>query len=340
MRKSQITQDNQIIELMRVPETKHDLDWLKESLQAAIKLEFATLPPYLAALWSIQDDMHPVARSIRKHIAEEEMLHMALACNLLTAVGGKPALNTPEAVPTYPSPLPGGVNPDLVVPLCALSLKSLQIFLEIEYPEFGPIATVRAETFSTIGAFYTAIQNAFETLKPRLTEERQMEGPFGLSKIRSLNDVYLAIEIIKRQGEGSKASPEDTGPDDLAHYYRFAEIYHGKKLRKNEASGKWEFDGDPVPFPSVWSMAEIPIGGYQQQDVSAEVWQLLEQFDQRFTTMTNQLQAAWENGDSTSLGASIGTMFQLKETAKRLMQIPIPSGSGNYGPCFRLVQMS
>ncbi len=62
-----MTENNKIFELMRVPESEHDLDWLKESLQAAIKLEFATLPPYLAALWSIKQDSDPVAMSIRRH---------------------------------------------------------------------------------------------------------------------------------------------------------------------------------------------------------------------------------------------------------------------------------
>jgi hypothetical protein len=36
-------QDRKIVELMRVPAASHDLGWLKESLQAAIKLEIASL---------------------------------------------------------------------------------------------------------------------------------------------------------------------------------------------------------------------------------------------------------------------------------------------------------
>jgi hypothetical protein len=56
-------------------------------LQGAVSLEFSTLPPYLSALWSVKDDLSPVAKSIRE-IAQEEMLHMALACNMLSAIGG------------------------------------------------------------------------------------------------------------------------------------------------------------------------------------------------------------------------------------------------------------
>lgn len=58
---------------LKKPEPLHrlpadPLGWLKKSLQAAVSLEFATIPPYLCALWSIKDDRHDVARSIREII--------------------------------------------------------------------------------------------------------------------------------------------------------------------------------------------------------------------------------------------------------------------------------
>ena len=273
---------------MDVPVNQHDLDWLKNSLQAAIKLEFATLPPYLCAKWSVKSRLDPVRRSIRV-IVLEEMLHMALACNMLAAIGGMPEISTIQALPVYPGPLPGGVHPGLIVSLRGLSTEAAKVFMEVEFPEHDPVVTLAAEEFPTIGAFYTAIQTAFEILQPALSQDRQLEGPLGLSKIRSLDDIGEAIEIIKRQGEGSKASPEDTGPDDLAHYYRFGEIFHGRKLRKDQTTGTWNFDGDPVVIKDVRPMAEVPAGGYLQADVSPEVWQLLEEFDQNLTVMLNQL---------------------------------------------------
>jgi hypothetical protein len=54
-----------IVELMKVPAAQHDLYWVKESLQAAIQLEFTTIPPYLCAPWSVKDDKDLVAGSIR-----------------------------------------------------------------------------------------------------------------------------------------------------------------------------------------------------------------------------------------------------------------------------------
>ena len=205
-------QDMRIVELMRAP--LHDLPWLKQALQAAIKLEFATLPPYLCARWSVKSGNDPVARSIRA-IVMEEMFHMGLACNLLTAIGGAPVLNTPAEVPEYPGPLPGGVHPGLEVGLEGLSVSSAAVFMTIEYPQGGPIALRHIEEYPTIGDFYDAIEAAFVDLNPPLTLDGQLEGPLGLTKILAIRDVLQAIAIIKRQGEGSALSPEDTGPDDL-----------------------------------------------------------------------------------------------------------------------------
>ena len=82
----------------------------------------------------------------------------------------------------------------------------------------------------------------------------------------------------------------------------------------------------------------LPLGGYRREDVSDQVWQMLQQVDQSFTDMTFQLQSAWKNGDQSKLFDAVGTMYQLKIPSKLLMQTPIPSGGGNYGPCFRLVK--
>ena len=164
-----------------------------------------------------------------------------------------------------------------------------------------------------------------------------MNGPLGLSKITSLEEIREAINLIKKQGEGSDSLPEDTGPADLAHYYRFGEIYHEKKLRKNSKTGRWEYEGDDVPLPDAWAMAKTPPGGYLEDQVSGEVWQLLRQFDEIFTNMMSQLQDAWENGNRQALFQSIPTMLSLRSPAVKLMKISIPSGGGNYGPCFRLI---
>src|SRR5262245_27302741 len=109
---------------------------LKRSLSAAIQLEFATIPPYLTAWWSVRDDSDTAAVTI-KEIAVEEMLHLGLACNMLVGVGEKPGLHPPGMVPPYPGPLPGKVNPGLTIALRRLTPSQLKVFMDIEYPAEG-----------------------------------------------------------------------------------------------------------------------------------------------------------------------------------------------------------
>ncbi len=84
--------------------------------------------PYLTALWSIKCELDPVTKSIRE-IVQEEMLHVALACNMLASLGEEPQIAT--TVPQYPSALPGGVHEGLVVLLMGLTKESLANFLWI-----------------------------------------------------------------------------------------------------------------------------------------------------------------------------------------------------------------
>lgn len=333
--------NQRIFDLMDVRQEAHDLPWLKRSLQAAIEVEFFTIPPYLAALWSIKNTAHPVYESIKEIVIKEEMLHFGLMCNLLTALGEVPKINVRANVPTYPHNLPGSINPNLIVELRGLSDEALDKFMALELPENGSLVEEASgamslnEEFSTIGAFYTAILEAFERNLPVLSPSRQIERlPFGLFKITTMEKVREAVAVIKRQGEGANGSPGDSGDEDLAHYYRFGEIRFRKKMKKDALTGEWKFNGDDVEFPEVFPMAVVPPGGYQSGDVPADVRQALETFDHNYTDMLNRLQAAWQGG---SLGGAVAAMFSLEEPAIELMTKEILNGRGNYGPCFRLV---
>jgi rubrerythrin len=207
---------NAIVELMRVPPQNCDLDWLKSSLQAAIELELATIPPYLCAMWSIKDPADPV-RVIIREIVLEEMSHMGTACNMLTAVGGTPVLNAPDVVPTYPGPLPGGVHQGLVVALSGLTKDVVKsTFMEIELPESGPLAFALGMAFPTIGAFYDAILAAFQRIDPAaVTGQRQLDpgfgGPADLTTITSVRDRDRAVhhDVV---GERRGAARPRLGP--------------------------------------------------------------------------------------------------------------------------------
>ncbi|MBU7582484.1 MAG: ferritin-like protein [Nostoc sp. TH1S01] len=187
-----------ISELLLTESANRDIEWLKNSLNAAIELELATLPPYLCAWWSIKDDKAPAAKLIRS-VLMEEMLHMALVANMLTTIGGTPQIST--VLPSYPGNLPGGVRPQLTVYLAGLSKTYLdEVCKQIEYPESGPIAFFAGETYPTIGAFYDAILVAFQELKPEMSGTNQLTddsvGGHKLYAINTLADVETAINEI------------------------------------------------------------------------------------------------------------------------------------------------
>ncbi|WP_165074594.1 ferritin-like domain-containing protein [Paludisphaera rhizosphaerae] len=335
-----MTSANAIVELMKVPPEDHDLAWLKRSLQAAVQLEFATIPPYLTALWSIKDLDGDVAQTILG-IAIDEMRHMGIVCNLLAGLGERPRMAEPDVVPAYPTYLPGGVHPDLWVTLSGLSKTSAELFTHIELPE-NPLALVD-ETFPTIGEFYDAISAAFTRLAPVLSDANQVESAtLDLTKLTQPDEIASAIALIKHQGEGSDDSPDSPDPSTFAHYYLFKEIATGRHLVKDAATGIFSFTGDPVAMPDSYPVAEIPQGGYLKADVTADVWEKLDAFDHKYSDMLRTLESAWSwtPGDpspSARLSAAVRLMRKLEELAVDIVSIPIPNGQGNYGPCFRLV---
>ncbi|MEA2210583.1 MAG: hypothetical protein QOF83_531 [Solirubrobacteraceae bacterium] len=327
-----------IVELLQVPTEDHDLDWLQDSLQWAVDLELATIPTYLSGLWSIKEQSGEVYNLIDS-VIREEMLHMGLACNMVVALGGTPEINAP----TYPGALPGGVRPEITVSLAGLSSDTVQMYMQIEMPE-QPLA-LEAETFPTIGAFYDAISAAFTALQPSLSTTGQLTATIPvpdpdhpeqsgsdisetLDVLSTLTQVQAAIATIKDQGEGTSQSPDapqfDSG--ELAHYYRFGEIFHGQTLV--QIGDGWQFAGDPVPFPDCYPVASVPAGGYPDNPA-------VQQFDQQYAQLLAQLRQAWSGGGTGVLGQAIGTMFELYPAAAKIISQPLPGGSGNYGPDFR-----
>ena len=335
-----------VTELLDVQAPARDLLWLRKSLQTAIEMEFATIPPYLTAYWSIipGDDPDGVADILRS-VVLEEMLHMALLSNLLVAVGGAPRFNRRGIVPAYPCAwLPGsGSGPN--IGLRKLSLAAVDMFMAVENPAHNPAGYVAAthDGRHCIGEFHDAINAVFAILDPALSDTHQLEcSAIGLFAVHSLIDVSRAIRALKKQGEGFANSAESTpGITELPHYYRLAEIFHGRRLKRDTGASTWSFAGDPVRFPEVLPMADVPAGGYGSHNVCEADWSLVEQdviqFNQTFTIMLHHLETAWGRGSPTELNVAMACMFALAGYAVSLMSVPIAGGSGNYGPSFRLV---
>ncbi|MFO1095869.1 MAG: ferritin-like protein [Planctomycetaceae bacterium] len=307
------------------------------ALQRAIELELFTIPLYLTAAWSIEDQEHDAADLIRE-VAVEEMFHMALACNMLSTLGGTPEIATPTAAPRYPGPLPGNVHPELVnlTPQALSKDLLLNVFMKIEEPDWKPVVTALAAGvyYKTIGAFYQAVQDAFDKLSAADFNQRlQLKRDSRLFPIKSAADARRAIDQIRLQGEGTAQTPIKAGQEP-AHYYEFAQLWHEKRVAAK--GGHWIYDpAQPFPMPSdLFPMAPVPDGGYAKS----------RKFDGQYSDLLRALQAAWSAADAATgnqkLQDAINSMYDLADPARTLMQSPIPGGAGNFGPSFQFVPAS
>jgi len=182
-------------DIQRLPDEARvkDIVQLRKLLRRAILVEHTTIPPYLCALYSLQDGSNQESAEVIKSVLVEEMLHWILAANVLNAIGGEPCVNDPRFIPTYPSNLLDLLNTktdsnptsldDLLkidaltasnnaqsdatvdaieVGLLKFSEEAIDVFLEIETP-----VPVGGESSGnpTIGSFYKIIIDGLETLE-------------------------------------------------------------------------------------------------------------------------------------------------------------------------------
>ena len=245
-----------------MPITTHEE--LRKHIELAIKVELTTIPPYLFAMYSIEDQLSEPALLIRSIVAEE-MLHAALASNLLLAVGGRPDFKSTRYIPVFPADLPHHVPP-LTIDLARCSLEMIEdVFMRIEQPEARG-APAQPDEYETLGQFYHALEIGLQELSEsvdlfaKLALDSQMSDPSfynpvrfdaedsgGLMLIDGLESAIEAIEIIIHQGEGlSDDRWADPDHQELTHYYKLERILGGdsqlgtvRPLRPNPTSDSY-----------------------------------------------------------------------------------------------------
>lgn len=325
-----------------------DVDAVRASLQAAIELEHATIPPYLYALYSLQPGINSAAAGIIESVVNEEMLHLTLAANILNAIGGSPALDSPTFIPHYPGPLPGSVENELTVGLapCSLDLVT-HTFMVIEEPEhpldFPAGAATEARTV-TIGQFYRAIRATIIRLgdKGLSRHPHNQIGPDQVKNAVAVTDVATAcqaIDIITGQGEGTARTPLEIIGADYAHYYRFAEIANGHRLIPNPQAGpetppdqRYIYNGDPVPLDSagIFAVPTNPTTATYADGSSAR--RACVTFNYTYTNLLKCLHTIL-NGKPAEFQAALGIMMSLKQQAVDMMTGTTTAGIPT-GPTF------
>ena len=222
-------------------------------LCAAAELEHALMCEYLFAAFTLkrstdeglsEDQVSAVDRwrQTLLMVAKQEMLHLAINCNLVNALGASPHLSRPN-LPQPAKHYPSGVR----LQLLPFGEQALRHFLYLERPEdmdfddaeglaavecAVPVMSEREiaphlQEFATVGHLYRSIEAGFRHLAQKMGEDQlfvvsasgQAGGDlFGWSQLRPItcvDDVVQAIETIVEQGEGPRGDWRE------AHFGRF-----------------------------------------------------------------------------------------------------------------------
>jgi len=228
------------------------------TLGKAAALEQLVMCQYLYAAFSMKDrddegltpEQLEATRRWRRElfdIGAQEMLHLSLVQNLLTAIGAGSALERPS-FPLLPHAYPAGIRMELL----PFDEQSVRHFIYLERPEGLdmadldalaamekaaplPVATEdeigpRLQDFATIGELYRAIEIGFDHLADKLGESRLFIGPpdaqatpthFRFPELRPVTDLasaHAAIDTIVEQGEGARGDWRD------AHFGRLVAL--------------------------------------------------------------------------------------------------------------------
>jgi rubrerythrin len=317
-----------------------DIKSLKQHLRMAIHVEHSTIPLYLYAYYSIKSPISDAAQSIRG-IAMQEMLHLSLASNILTAVGGHPQFDRPNFIPSYPEPLKHH-NPLLMLNLERASNDLIRnVFLNIEHPR-SPQDVPQDDNYTTIAQFYSAIVLGLEYLVKTLGEAAVFTGDPALQLtdgyeggysnatgrlvgVYDLASAKRAVREIIRQGEGTAHSLND-GDGELAHFWLFNQIADGTNPL-----------GEVYPVQTNPKVANLPPGKVQD---------LMQLFNDCYGVLLRLMKAVFvtpnTNADRGWMIASLVPLMYrvLKPLALLLVQSPIPGSSDNAGPSFEFSNTS
>ncbi len=356
--------------------TREDLLYL---LSQAAELEHSLACQYLFTAFSLKDSVDEGITSEQNdkingrngwretinEIAVQEMLHLALVSNLLTAIGGAPYFrraNFPQAK-TYSSI-------GLVFELSPFSAATISRYICFELPNNfqDPVKrerwnqfcqTVRAGEgmmrflalqapllprkfdYKTIGELYGLIRQGFEDIGDKLfigPPDAQASGIFrNMKQVTDVNSAVEVIELIVIQGEGSPADREDS------HFAKFVDIYEDY-LAEREKDPDFQ-PARPVidnPLLNLHQDNTVPGANIITNSLSRDVveifvalYEVMLQILLRFFAHTNES----EEQMYILKSAFINLMpFGISPLAKAITQLPVGDNHPNLnaGPSFEV----
>jgi hypothetical protein len=345
-------------------------------LTEAAELEHNILCCYLFAAFSLKSDTREGItgeqlesirswRSLIMEVAVQEMIHLASACNLLTAVGGAPQLRRPN-LPTSPRAYAASFS----LRLAPFGLEALEQFIDIERPEGLPAEHFQAaepesdfslgrlgaifsseREYETQGHLYRGIEDGIRYLAQKYGEEGLFIGPAsrqtadayfgnlpGLHPVSDLESAMDAIRVIVEQGEGASIESEDS------HYAKFRQIY--EEYREILAKDPSFEPSRPVlanPYATLPTDKPDPSGlNIIDDPLTADVCNLFDGCYELMVQMLGRLFVHAEESEAelTSLAnATLGLMLDVIDPLGSALTA-LPAGPSNpektAGPSFRL----
>jgi len=333
-------------------------------LAEAAQVEHLIMCQYLYASFSLKagpedgltvEQAAAVARwhDVLTGIAVEEMLHLALVFNVMTAIGAAPTLSRPN-FPRSSGDLPGGVQ----FRLLPFGTDSLTHFLYLERPEgmermdaTGFVPTIpprepvepgeaisRGQDFVTVGHLYRGIEQGLAALSGKFGERGLFVGPGRaqatpelfrwpqLVAVHDLASATAAINEIIEQGEGARG---DWRP---AHYGRFLGIWE-EYTKLKQASPAFE-----PAFPVIPAFTRQPYDITEQQPLLTDplTRAIAEVFNLGYEVLLQTLNRFFTHTDETDdqLQLLVGTAFGLMADVLRPLgrALPrLPAGRGHPG---------
>jgi len=342
-------------------------------LVEAAQIEHMIMCQYLYACWSLKTDpdegltaeqVEAVARwqETVTGIAIEEMLHLALVMNVMTAIGAAPSLSRPN-FPRHSQFLPPGVQ----FALLPFGGDSLTHFLYLERPEgmervdaaefvpaapppepvAGPEVMPRLQGFLTVGHLYRGIEQGLSDLVARLGERVLFVGEpraqatperFHWPQLIAVTDLAsarAALDEIIEQGEGARG---DWRP---AHYGRFFGIWNEyQKLREQDP-----FFEPARPVLPAFTQQPYDIEQPQPQPTDPLTREVAELFNLGYEVLLQLLTRFFTHTDETDeqLDALVHAAFSLmagvlKPLGTALTRLPFGPESPDHtaGPAFEM----
>ena len=357
---------------MERPIVIEDREELIFMLCEASELEHMIMCEYLFAAFSLKSDMSEgltaaQAKAVTRWeriisgVATQEMLHLALASNLLTAIGAGPHLsrpNLPQRARYYP--------PGVQLSLLPFGEQALQHFIYLERPEGTAFTDApgfevasaavpvmaddqivpQGQDFATVGHLYRGIEQGFRHLVAKYGEQQIFIGPpqaqatqqyFRWPELVPATDLasaVAAIETIVEQGEGARGDWKE------AHYGKFLAVLDEYRALKQQDPGF--APARPVLAAYVRPPSDVSGVTLITDPVTAHVtdlfnasYEVLLQLLSRFFAHTEETEAELKTLSTTAIMLMV---MVLKPLGRLLTTLPVGSHVPNMtaGPSFEV----